>query len=116
MTFFTRREISGRHWSASEKRKLSCDDIAIDVIGDVLCAGGPFNTLTLVTPDNRKFTLLDADDGLDYPTSVSFGRGWQSWTGYVASASFPFVPTSRGTPKLTRFFTLLPGAPRPPVF
>lgn len=70
---------------------VGCDDFAFDTQRNLYCGTDPFNTVLKVSPDGDVETLLDANDGLDGPTAVLFGRfGVDRFKLYIANAAFPF--------------------------
>ncbi|MCR9162605.1 MAG: hypothetical protein NXI35_18080 [bacterium] len=70
---------------------VGCDDFAFDRQRNLYCGTDPFNTVLKVSQDGSIETLLDADDGLDGPTAVLFGRfGPDRFRLYIANAAFPF--------------------------
>lgn len=72
--------------------EVACDDFAFDVLGRIYCTTNPFQTVVRVDPDGTQTVVLDAEDGVDGPTSTTFGRLWDSSTLYVSNAAFPFFP------------------------
>lgn len=90
-----------------------CDEFAIDVKGSIYCTTDPFNTVVRLDPDGTVETLLTLADGLDGPTSATFGRrGRERKNLYITNAAFPFLPgpTPR-RPSLMRLRLGAPGAP-----
>lgn len=69
---------------------VAIDDFAFDVEGNLYGTTDPFNTVVRVSPEGDVDVLLDADDGLDGPTSVAFGVKNKKKTLFIANASFPF--------------------------
>ncbi|MCB1035229.1 MAG: SMP-30/gluconolactonase/LRE family protein [Acidobacteria bacterium] len=88
-----------------------CDEFAFDVLGRMYCTTDPFNTVLRIGTDGSVETLLTADDLLDGPTSVAFGRrGTNRKNLYIINAAFPmFTTTFR--PSLMRLRLDTPGAP-----
>ena len=88
-----------------------CDEFAFDVRGSIYCTTDPFNTVVRLDPDGTTEILLTADDLLDGPTSVAFGRrGTNRKNLYITNAAFPmFTTTFR--PSLMRVRLGVPGAP-----
>src|SRR5262249_54426863 len=71
---------------------VPCDDFAFDAYGNLYATTGPFNTVLRVAPDGSLTTLLTADNGLDGPTSVAFGRGYgDNLNLYICNAAYPFL-------------------------
>ena len=93
---------------------IGLDDFAFDVDGNLYGTTDPFNTLVRVSPDGTQTVLLTAADGLDGPTSATFGVGRDSKSLYITNAAFPFFPgpTPR-RPNLMRLEVGVPGQPRP---
>ena len=90
------------------------DDFAFDTRGNLYGTTDPFNTLVRVSPDGTQTVLLTAADGLDGPTSATFGVGNDSKSLYVTNAAFPFFPgPSPRRPSLMRLEVGIPGQPRP---
>jgi sugar lactone lactonase YvrE len=93
-----------------------CDDFAFDVYGNLYCGTDPFNTIVRIAPDGSSEVLLTAADGLDGPSSVTFGRrAGEHLDLYITNGSFPFFPPPSGThrPSLLRVPLGIPGMPRP---
>jgi len=93
-----------------------CDDFAFDVLGNMYCGTDPFNTLVKIRPDGSSTVLLTAADGLDGPTSVTFGRrAGEALDLYITNGSFPIFPPPSGvhTPTLMKVRLSIPGLPRP---
>ncbi|MEM7350049.1 MAG: hypothetical protein AAF657_04530 [Acidobacteriota bacterium] len=88
-----------------------CDEFAFDILGRIYCTTDPFNTIVRLNRDGSSDILLTAEDGLDGPTSVAFGRrGSNRRNLYITNAAFPiFTTTFR--PSLMRLRVNLPGAP-----
>jgi sugar lactone lactonase YvrE len=81
---------------------VGCDDFAFDVKRNLYCGTDPFNTVLKISPEGAVETLLDANDGLDGPTAVLFGRfGVDRFKLYIANAAFPFF-SSDPMPSLMR--------------
>jgi sugar lactone lactonase YvrE len=93
---------------------IGLDDFAFDVHGNLYGTTDPFNTVVRVSPDGTQTVLLTAADGLDGPTSATFGVGKDSKALYITNAAFPFFPgpTPR-RPSLMRLEIGVPGQPRP---
>jgi sugar lactone lactonase YvrE len=90
------------------------DDFAFDTKGNLYGTTDPFNTLVRVSPDGTQTVLLTAADGLDGPTSATFGVGKNSKSLYVTNAAFPFFPgPDPRRPSLMRLEVGVPGQPRP---
>lgn len=90
-----------------------CDDFAFDVEGALYCGTDPLNTLVRFAPDGTMDVLLTAEDGLDGATAAIFGRrGGDRRDLYITNASFPFFPTSAGTPSLLKVDLGVRGYPR----
>jgi len=88
-----------------------CDEFAIDVLRRIYCTTDPSNTLVRLDPDGTTEILLTADDGLDGPTSATFGRrGRNRKNLYITNAAFPFYTTTF-RPSLMRLRLRVPGAP-----
>lgn len=81
-----------------------CDDIAVDIKGNVLCTTDYYQTVLVVKPGEGQKVLFDAEDGLDGPTDVSC-RGK---TCYVSNAAFPFFPGTGNGPSVGKFRWVLP--------
>jgi sugar lactone lactonase YvrE len=93
---------------------VGLDDFAFDVKGNLYGTTDPFNTLVRVGPDGTQTVLLTAADGLDGPTSATFGVGRDSKSLYITNAAFPFFPgPSPRRPSLLRLDVGIPGQPRP---
>ncbi len=90
-----------------------CDDFAIDILGSIYCTTDPFNTVVRLDPDGTSEILLTAADGLDGPTSATFGRRWGNRRNlYITNAAFPFFPgPDPRRPSLLRLRLDVPGAP-----
>lgn len=93
---------------------IGLDDFAFDVHGNLYGTTDPFNTLVRISPDGTQTVLLTAADGLDGPTSATFGVGKNSKGLYITNGAFPFFPgpTPR-RPSLMRLEIGVPGQPRP---
>ena len=90
---------------------VPCDDFAFDVHGNLYATTDPFNTVLLVAPDGAITTLLTANDGLDGPTAVAFGRtGGDNFNLYICNAAFPFFSVTH-RPSLMKLYLDIPGAP-----
>lgn len=86
------------------------DEFAFDVHGSIYCTTDPFNTVVRLDPDGTSQILLNADDLLDGPTSVAFGRrGGNRHNLYITNAAFPFFPRIF-RPSLMRLRLNVPGA------
>lgn len=83
-----------------------CDDIAVDLKGQVLCTTDAFQTIIAVKPGEGQKVIFDAADGdpLDGPTDVSC-RGKRC---YVSNAAFPFFPSTGNGPSIATFKWYLP--------
>ena len=93
---------------------IGLDDFAFDIHGNLYGTTDPSNTLVRVGPDGTQTVLLTAADGLDGPTSATFGVGRDSKSLYVTNAAFPFFPgPSPRRPSLMRLDVGVPGQPRP---
>ncbi|MEM7581868.1 MAG: hypothetical protein AAF560_00690 [Acidobacteriota bacterium] len=88
-----------------------CDEFTFDIRGRIYCTTDPFNTIVRLNRDGSSDILLTADDLLDGPTSVAFGRrGGNRKNLYITNAAFPiFTTTFR--PSLMRLRVDTPGAP-----
>jgi hypothetical protein len=75
----------------------SCDPAQLGV-WKVTQAGAM--SLVRISPDGTQTVLLSAADGLDGPTSATFGTGKDSKSLYVTNAAFPFFPGP--TPRAAR--------------
>ncbi len=93
---------------------IGLDDFAFDAQGNLYGTTDPFNTVVRINPAGAIEVLLTAADGLDGPTSATFGVGGDSKSLYVTNAAFPFFPgqTPR-RPSLMRLEVGIPGHPRP---
>ena len=90
---------------------LFCDDFAFDLQGNLYATTDPFNTVLRVASDGSITTLLTADDELDGPTSVAFGRGGaDNFNLYVCNAAYPFFSVTH-RPSLMKLHLDVPGAP-----
>lgn len=87
-----------------------CDEFTFDVLGRIYCTTDPFNTIVRIDRDGSSENILTADDLLDGPTSVAFGRRGQNRKNlYITNAAFPiFTTTFR--PSLMRVRLGVPGA------
>jgi sugar lactone lactonase YvrE len=93
---------------------IGLDDFAFDVQGNLYGTTDPFNTLVRVSPEGTQTVLLTAADGLDGPTSATFGVGKEGKSLYVTNGAFPFFPgPSPRRPSLMRLEIGIPGQPRP---
>ncbi|HEX7313412.1 MAG TPA: hypothetical protein VF297_05800 [Pyrinomonadaceae bacterium] len=93
---------------------IGFDDFAFDVHGNLYGTTDPFNTVVRVSPDGTQTVLLTAADGLDGPTSATFGVGKNSKALYITNAAFPFFPgPNPRRPSLIRLEVGVPGQPRP---
>lgn len=83
-----------------------CDDIAVDLKGQVLCTTDAFQTVIAVKPGHGQKIILDAADGdpLDGPTDVTC-KGKRC---YVSNAAFPFFPSTGNGPSIGTFKWYLP--------
>lgn len=88
-----------------------CDEFTFDVHASIYCTTDPFNTIVRLDTDGTTEILLTADDLLDGPTSVAFGRRGQNRKNlYITNAAFPiFTTTFR--PSLMRLRLDVVGAP-----
>lgn len=87
------------------------DDFAFDVHGSLYCTTDPTNLLVRMDPDGSTHILLTAADGLDGPTSATFGRtGADRFNLYINNGAFPFFSTTH-RPSLMRLHLEVPGAP-----
>lgn len=92
-----------------------CDEFAIDLLGRIYCTTDPANTLVRLDRDGTATVLLTAADGLDGPTSATFGRrGRNRRNLYLTNAAFPFYSTTF-RPSLMRLRLRVPGAPSQPA-
>jgi sugar lactone lactonase YvrE len=90
---------------------LFCDDFAFDLQGNLYATTDPFNTVLRVAPDGAITTLLTADDGLDGPTAVAFGRTEaDNFNLYICNAAYPFFSVTH-RPSLMKLHLDVPGAP-----
>jgi sugar lactone lactonase YvrE len=88
-----------------------CDDFAFDVHGSLYCTTDPTNLLVRMDPDSSIHILLTVADGLDGPTSATFGRtGQDRFNLYINSGAFPFFSTTH-RPSLMRLHLDVQGAP-----
>jgi sugar lactone lactonase YvrE len=93
---------------------VACDDIALDVHGDIYCAGHTPDSLVRIARDGTSEVLLTAADGVDLPTSAAFGRRGQDRQDlYLCNAAYPFVPAPFYHPSVMRVEIGVPGYPRP---
>jgi sugar lactone lactonase YvrE len=87
------------------------DDFAFDVHGSLYCTTDPTNLLVRMDPDGSTHILLTAADGLDGPTSATFGRtGADRFNLYITNGAFPFFSTTH-RPSLMRLHLGVQGAP-----
>ncbi len=87
-----------------------CDDFAFDLYGTLYCGTNPVNTVVAVHPDGETEVVLEGTDFLDGPSSVAFGRFYDSHTLYISNASFPFYPNV-GSPSVVSVELDVPGYP-----
>ncbi len=91
---------------------VMCDDLALDVQGNVYCASPFAGVLRINAQDGSVETLLGSQDLLDWPTSISFGRrGGEILDAYITNAAFPGYSTF-ARPSLMRLEVGIPGAKR----
>lgn len=91
---------------------VGCDDFAFDVAANLYCGTDPHNTVLRIQPDGTVDELLTAEDGLDGPTAVLFGRRGPDRFGlYIANAAFPFF-SNDPMPSLMRVELGIRGARR----
>lgn len=76
-----------------------CDDFAFDLNGTIYCGTNPVNTVVAIHPDGETEVVLSGGEFLDGPSSMTFGRFFDSHTLYVNNASFPFYPNN-GNPSV----------------
>lgn len=95
-----------------------CDDIAVDVKGNILCTTDAFQTLVVVDTHGNTHLVFDglADPSdkkfapLDGPTAVTCEEGGR--TCYISNASFPFFPPTGAGPSIGTFKWKYKGAAR----
>lgn len=94
-----------------------CDDIAVDVKGNVLCTTDAFQTVIAVMPGEGQKVIFDGNDQasdkfapLDGPTAVTCEVGGR--TCYVSNAAFPFFPSTGQGPSIGSFRWKFKGAQR----
>ena len=94
---------------------IGLDDFAFDVQGNIYGTTDPFNTVVKIKRDGSIEVLLTAADGLDGPTSATFGvKGNDKKNLYITNAAFPFFPgPNPRRPSLLRFHVGIKGEPRP---
>lgn len=67
-----------------------------------------------IAPDGTQTVLLTVADGLDGPTSATFGVGRNNKSLYITNGAFPFLPgPNPRRPSLLRLEIGIPGQPRP---
>lgn len=88
-----------------------CDDFAFDLIGRMYCTTNPYQSILRIDPDGDVEVILDAEDGVDGPTSATFGRGHDITTLYVSNAAFPFFPGTGFGPSVIAVDLNFPGYP-----
>lgn len=84
---------------AEDPLLIGADGIAFDVRGNLYVAANAQNALRRVTPGGDIETLATADGGLDFPSSLAFGRG----------------PLDHGTLLVTSFAGGAPGGAGPGI-
>lgn len=94
---------------------IGCDDIAVDVKGNVLCTTDAFQTLLALSPDGDVKTVFDANDShdptpLDGPTAVTCKEGRRLC--YISNAQFPFFPSTGNGPSIGEFKWVFKGFER----
>jgi sugar lactone lactonase YvrE len=94
---------------------IGLDDFAFDIEGNLYGTTDPSNTLVRVSPGGTQTVLLTAADGLDGPTSATFGVGKDAKSLYITNAAFPFFPGPNPArrPSLMKLEVGIPGQPRP---
>ncbi|MCX4240666.1 SMP-30/gluconolactonase/LRE family protein [Paraliomyxa miuraensis] len=90
--------------------ETSCDDFAFDLYGTLYCGPNLVNSIVVVHPDGEAEVVLSGDEFLDGPSSMAFGRLWDSHTLYINNASFPFYPNN-GSPSVIAVELEVPGYP-----
>jgi sugar lactone lactonase YvrE len=93
---------------------VACDDLALDVHGNIYCAGHTPDSLVRIAPDGSSQVLLTAADGLQLPTAAAFGRsGADQQALYLTNGAYPFAVPPPQHPSLMRVEIGVPGYPRP---
>lgn len=69
-----------------------CDDFAFDIEGTLYCGTDPYNTVVKIPQNGEPEVILTAEDGLNGPTAMTFGRLWDRNILYITNAAFPFFP------------------------
>ncbi|MBN20525.1 MAG: hypothetical protein CL678_04485 [Bdellovibrionaceae bacterium] len=80
--------------------QIGCDDFTFDKDGSIYCTTDPFQTIQKIHVDGTVEILLDAENGLDGPTSATFGRLGHNTTLYFSNAAFPFFPSTGNGPSI----------------
>ncbi|HFE44638.1 MAG TPA: hypothetical protein ENJ18_03970 [Nannocystis exedens] len=97
---------------AEEPILEGADGIALDVFGNVYVTVNADNLLLRVSSYNGDIDILaDEDDGLDFPTAVAFGRGFDRMSLYITN--FAFYSGDTGNPALLKTYVGSPGLPLP---
>lgn len=94
---------------------IGCDDISVDVKGNVLCTTDAIQQIYVISPTRGSKLLFDATrtedpDPLDGPTAVTCEEGGR--TCYVTNAAFFFFAGTGNGPSVGSFKWKFPGAPR----
>ena len=87
---------------------LGADGIAFDVHGNVWVAVIAQSTIVRVSPDGTVATVATAADGLDWASSIAFGKGHDLW-----AVNFAIGPPGGPGPALLRLAVGVKGQPVP---
>jgi sugar lactone lactonase YvrE len=91
-------------------RLFPLDGIAVDLLGNLYPLRIGAHELVRIRPDGSRLTVLaDAEDGLDFPASVTFGasRGYRT-TVFITNFS---IQPGLDQPAVLKLDVRLPGAP-----
>jgi sugar lactone lactonase YvrE len=87
---------------------LAVDGIAFDVHGNVWAAVIAQSTIVRVSPSGTVTTVATASDGLDWASSIAFGKDHDLW-----AVNFAIGPPGGPGPALLRLAVGVKGQPLP---
>jgi sugar lactone lactonase YvrE len=93
---------------AEEEALVAVDGIAFDVHGNVWAAVIARSTIVSVSPSGDVTTVATMDDGLDWASSIAFGKGHDLW-----AVNFAIGPPGGPGPALLRLEVGVKGQPLP---
>jgi sugar lactone lactonase YvrE len=93
---------------AEDPRLLGVDGLAVDVHGNVWAAVIAQNTIVRVSPSGAITTVATAADGLDWASSIAFGKNGDLW-----AVNYAIGPPGGPGPALLRLAVGVKGQPVP---